>query len=50
MSEEENYDRRRFLGTAAMAVAATRFGNFPGTEALAAKKGPAVTPPARCSS
>jgi len=49
MSEQTNYDRRRFLGTAAMAVAATRFGNFAGTEARANKKDPAVTPPARRS-
>jgi len=49
MSEEINYDRRRFLGTAAMTFAATRFGNFLGTEARADTKGSAVTPPARVS-
>jgi hypothetical protein len=49
MGEEMSYDRRRFLGTAAMAVAATRFGNFAGIEARATKKDPAFTAPGRSS-
>lgn len=44
---EQNYDRRRFLGTAAMAVAATRFGNFAGVGALANKTDSGTTPPPR---
>ena len=39
MSEEVNYDRRRFLGTAAMTIAAAQFGVFVSVDAQASKVG-----------
>jgi hypothetical protein len=37
MSEEINHDRRRFLGTAAIAIAATQLGGFSSAKALLRK-------------
>lgn len=39
MSEEINFDRRRFLGTAAMAIAAAQLGMFGSADAQASKVG-----------
>jgi pimeloyl-ACP methyl ester carboxylesterase len=41
MSDESNYDRRRFLGTAAMSIAAAGFGMTTSLEAESRKQAPA---------
>jgi pimeloyl-ACP methyl ester carboxylesterase len=45
MSEEINHHRRRFCGTAAMAVAAVQFGMFGSADAQSYKANPADVPP-----
>ena len=44
ISEEINHNRRRFLGAAAMTVAATQFGVFGSAEAQSKKANPANVP------
>ena len=44
MFEESNYDRRRFLGTAAMTIAATRLGMLGSPEAQSSTIKPAALP------
>ena len=43
MTEEFKYDRRRFLGTASMSIAAAQFGAFRNTEAQASVSKPGTT-------
>jgi pimeloyl-ACP methyl ester carboxylesterase len=45
MSEEIKHNRRRFLGTAAMTLAAAQFGMFRSAEAQSGKAEPADVPP-----
>src|SRR6202162_487663 len=45
MSEEIKHNRRRFLGTAAMSLAAAQFGMFRSAEAQSRKAEPADVPP-----
>ena len=45
MSEEIKHNRRRFLGTAAMTLAAAQFGMFRSAEAQSRKAEPADVPP-----
>jgi pimeloyl-ACP methyl ester carboxylesterase len=45
MSEEIKHNRRRFLGTAAMTLAAAQFGMFRSADAQPRKAGPADVPP-----
>ena len=44
MSEEINFDRRRFLGTAAMTIAAAQLGVFGSADAQSGKANPASVP------
>src|SRR5881296_3082883 len=44
MSEEINYDRRRFLGTAAMTIAAAQLGMIGSADAQSGKANPASVP------
>jgi pimeloyl-ACP methyl ester carboxylesterase len=44
-SEEINYDRRRFFGTAAITIAASQFGIFGSADAQTSKPHPANVPP-----
>jgi hypothetical protein len=43
MKEELDHDRRRFLGTAVMTLAATQFGAFSSTRTPLSKIKPTVT-------
>ena len=45
MPEEIRYDRRRFLGTAAMTIAAAQFGMIGSAAAQTSKPNPATVPP-----
>src|SRR5882724_11825509 len=45
MSEEINYDRRRFFGAAAMTIAAAQFGMHGSSDAQSSKENPADVPP-----
>ncbi len=45
MSEEINYDRRRFFGAAAMTIAAAQFGMLGSSDAQSSKENPADVPP-----
>jgi hypothetical protein len=45
MSEESKHNRRRFLGTAAMTLAAAQFGMFRSAEAQSRKAEPPDVPP-----
>ena len=47
MSKEINHDRRRFLGTAAMTIAAAEFGMIGSAKAQSSKTKPADAPPTK---
>jgi pimeloyl-ACP methyl ester carboxylesterase len=47
MSEEINYDRRRFFGTAAMTIAAAQFGMLGSADVQSSQENPADVPPTK---